>query len=195
MKFGLREVAFIVLLMGIPVGAWWFVFRPQNARNAEMLQQIEAKQAKLRELNHATATIGDLKKEIGSLEKAVAFFQSKLPDEKEIDKVLQEVWRLAEGNQLVTKSIRTLDRLGSAAPFAGAESPHAEQPITMKLEGDFMGFYSFLLALENQPRIMRIRKMTLKKMDKGPEGSMQAEFVMSVFFERGGKDRPWPVKS
>ena len=30
MKFGLREIVFVVLLMAIPVGAYWFVFRPQN---------------------------------------------------------------------------------------------------------------------------------------------------------------------
>jgi Tfp pilus assembly protein PilO len=195
MKVGLRELVFILLLMAIPVAAWWFVFRPQNLRNTETMKQIEAKQAKLRELNQATATIGNLKKEISDLENAIEFFRSKLPNEKEIDKVLQEVWRLAEMNQLTTKSIRTVDRPGAQGTFAAADGPHAEQPIAMKLEGDYMGFYSFLLALENQPRIMRIRKMTLKKMDKGPEGSMQAEFVMSVFFERGGKDRPWPVKS
>ena len=34
----------------------------------------------------------------------------------------------------------------------------------MKLEGDFMGFYRFLQALERQPRIMRIHKMELEKM-------------------------------
>jgi Tfp pilus assembly protein PilO len=184
-----------MLLLAIPVGAWWFVFRPRSAGNAEMLQQIEAKRSKLQELNRATATIGDLRNEIASLEKGVAYFQSKLPSEKEIDKVLQEVWRLAEMNQLTTKSIRTMDRPGQMALLAPAEGPHAEQPITMKLEGDFIGFYSFLLALENQPRIMRIRKMTVKKPDKGAEGVIQVEFVMSVFFERSAKDKPWPVKT
>ena len=34
MKFGLREMIFVGLLMLIPVGAWWFVFRPQNTENA-----------------------------------------------------------------------------------------------------------------------------------------------------------------
>ena len=33
---------------------------------------------------------------------------------------------------------------------------HSEQPILMNLEGDFRGFYTFLQALERQPRIMRI---------------------------------------
>ena len=179
MKVGLREIIFIVLLMGIPLGAWRFVFKPQNAHNAEMLHRIEAKQAKLRQLNQATGTIGDLQKQIASLHSAMSFFRSKLPNEKEIDKVLQEVWKLAETNQLTTKSIRTLQR-GSEPLFA---TQHAEQPIAVQLEGDFAGFYSFLLALEDQPRIMRITKLTLKKPEKGSQGMVKAEFVMSIFFE------------
>jgi len=183
MKFGAREAIFSVVLLAIPVGAWWFVFRPRNARDAAMLNQIEGKQAKLRQLNRVTGTMGNLKKEIKSLEEAVGFFQSKLPNEKEIDRVLQEVWNLAELNKLTTKSIRTVERSPDNC-FTPAGGPHSEQPIRMRLEGNFRGFYAFLLALENLPRIMRIQQMTLKKLPKAPEGHMSAEFVMSVFFER-----------
>ena len=182
MKFGLREVVFLVILLAIPLGAWWFVFRPLNAHNTEMRREIAAKQEKLKALNRTTGTIGNLKKEIAALSKAVAFFESKLPSEKEIDKVLQEAWRLAEANKLITKSIRTLDRKNSA--FTTPASSHREQPIAVQLEGEFMGLYAFLQALENQPRIMRIRRMKLSKLAKAPQGRVRAEFTMSVFFEK-----------
>ena len=190
MKFGLRELVFTVLLMGLPIGTWWFVFRPHNERNDQMLQQIEAKRNKLKELNQVTGTIGNLQKEIDALTKAITFFHSKLPNEKEIDKVLKEVWLLAESNQLTTKSIRTLKRDSDKMFLAnGSDSEvYAEQPIAMQLQGDFVGFYAFLQALENQPRIMRIRKMRLKKLPKEAEGVMQADFVMSVFFERSDRN-------
>jgi Tfp pilus assembly protein PilO len=194
MKVGLRELVFILLLMAIPVAAWWFVFRPQNLRNTETMKQIEAKQAKLRELNQATATIGNLKKEISDLENAIEFFRSKLPNEKEIDKVLREVWRLAESNQLTAKSIRTLGPGADKAPIATPAGP-AEQPIAMQLEGDFRGFYGFLQSLENQPRIMRIKKMVLEKLKKGPEGHIEAKFDMSIFFERSAKEEPCPDRN
>ncbi|MFB3891853.1 MAG: type 4a pilus biogenesis protein PilO [Phycisphaerae bacterium] len=182
MKFGLREVVFILLLAAIPVGSWWFAFRPRNAREAEMIRAIEAKQARLRQLNQTIGAIGDIQNEITGLEKNIALLRSKLPNEKEMDKVLQEVWRLAEANQLTTKSIRAVDK--GDALFAAPGSPQSEQPITMKLEGDFRGFYSFMLALENQPRIMRIKRMTLTKPDKAQEGCIQASFDMTVFFEK-----------
>jgi Tfp pilus assembly protein PilO len=183
MKFGVREIVFTVLLLLIPVGAWRFVLRPSSQRNSEMLAQIAVKQAKLRDLNQATGTIGDLKGEIASLEKAVGYFQSKLPGEKEIDKVLNEVSLLAEANHLTTKKIGTLGRT-SEKSLLSLSASQSEQPIEMHLEGDFAGFYVFLQALENQPRIMRITQMMLKKIESGPEGTMKAEISMSIFFEK-----------
>lgn len=181
MKLGLREIVFVVMLIGLPLAAWWLVFRPANTHNAEMMAQIETRQERLRELNQATATIGDLRQEIASMEKAVSFFQSRLPNEKEMDQVLREVWRLAETNHLATKSIRTLP----PAEQADRSAPR-EQPIAVQLEGDFVGFCAFLQSLESQPRIMRINSMTVGKLANAPEGQVQASFQMSIFFERAG---------
>jgi len=193
MKLGLREILFIVLLTGIPVSAWLFVFRPRNAQDAEMMRQIETKQVKLRTLNQTVSALGNLKNEIASLKKAISFFESKLPNEKEIASVLQEVWRLAEANKLAAKSIRPLER-STQNCLTSTDGPHAEQPIAMQLEGDFLGFYSFLQAMENQPRIIRIHKMMLAKPAKAPEGTMRADFVLSIFFERTDKEEQCPQK-
>jgi Tfp pilus assembly protein PilO len=192
----LRQVVFVFLLVGILVGSWFLVFRPRDVWDTRMRQQIDAKQKQLQKLNRATATIGDLKAEIAELEKAVTFFHSKLPSEKEIDKVLEELWRLAENNNLAIKSINAMRR-GQSSPFIMAGGPHAEQPIRMKFEGDFIGFYGFLLALEAQPRIMRIQKMTLNRTDAA-RGLVTVEMEMSVFFEqqtRSGKSMSWTKKT
>ena len=39
---------------------------------------------------------------------AVAIFRSRLPDEKDIEQVVSEVWRLAKSNELSPKSLRTI---------------------------------------------------------------------------------------
>ena len=194
MKFGLREIIFIVVLMVIPVGAWWFVFRPQNMQNAEMRRQIEVRQAKLRQLNQVLGTIGDLEQQIATLGEAIEYFESKLPPEKEIDKILREIWLLAESNNLQANSIRTLVRKGPGG-FTAEGGAQSEQPIQVQLEGDFMGFYAFLLALENQPRIMRIGRMSLRAGDKVPRGRIGADFELSIFFEKAAKEDKWAQKS
>ena len=63
MRLGIREIAFIVLLIVIPVGAWWFAFRPAMSREAAMMVRIEVQQEGLRELNRATAPIGDVEQD------------------------------------------------------------------------------------------------------------------------------------
>ena len=193
MKLPIREILFALLLLGIPTGAWCFVFKPSNVHHAEMREQISLKQEKLRKLNRLVGTVGELKKEISSLEQAIAFFQSKLPCAKEMDKVLQEIWRLAEKHKLVTKSIRTFARRKNEKSFYTSGS-QVEQPINISLEGNFKGFYAFLQDLESQQRIMRISRMDLKKPEecrkskeckKSTEGSIQVNFEMSIFFEPG----------
>jgi type IV pilus assembly protein PilO len=188
MKYiGVREILFAVLLLAIPAGAWWLVFRPANEVDQETRAQIEVKQQKLRDLNQVIGSVGNLRKQISSLEEAIAVFQSKLPNEKEIDQVLRETWRLAEESKMITKSIRT----AQAPPEEQSLYPvseHSEQPILMHLEGAFEGFYVFLQALESQPRIMRISRMTLTKPPNSREGFVQAKFDMSVFFEAAGRE-------
>lgn len=193
MKTSIYKVMFLALLVGIPVAAWRMAFVPRNARAAEMMEEIEAKRSKLQALNEATGAIGNLEKEIDRLNKAITFFQSKLPSEKEIDKVLQEVWQLAETNRLITKSIRT-EKRKNKSPVLPAGLGYREQPITIQLEGDFLGFYSFLQALENRPRIMRIHKMEMKERNAGPHGHVTIEFVVAIFFESEETDESWAQK-
>ncbi len=193
MKLGLRELVFVLLLAVIPLGAWWLVFRPQNARDADVMRQTEAKRAKLADLNQTTGLIGDMTREIQSPNASVNSLQAKPPTEKELDKVPDEVKRLASSNKLNVKMVRGLDK-ETEPTYTPADSPHAEQPVRLKVEGDFKGFYAFLLAMESRDRIMRIRKINLIRPDKAAEGTIVATFEMTVFYEKV-KDAPCPTKT
>lgn len=94
-----------------------------------------------------------------------------------MDKILREVWQLAEANQLQTKTVK---------PSKSERGPsYSEQPIEMSLSGDFTGFYSFLLQLEKLPRITRLGKMNLQKISDH-DGHMTAQLTLSIFFEPDG---------
>ena len=68
---------------------------------------------------------------------------------------------------------------------------YSEQPLEMSLTGDFNGFYTFLQKVENLPRLTRVTKMQLTKMND-KDGEMQAQMTLSIFFEpetaKGGAD-------
>src|SRR5437773_5750998 len=174
MKFGIREIIFVLVMLGLLGSTNYFVFSKSNKRKAERLADIRARQQALGNLQQATAGIDDLNHKIDELQKAITFFESKLPQEREVDKILKEVWQMAEANSLQTKTIKTLK--SERGPS------YSEQPIQMSLAGDFNGFYSFLLQLEKLPRITRVTQMNLTKISDR-DGEMQAQLTLSIFFE------------
>lgn len=185
MKFGLREVTFLILLVAIPLGSWWFVFHPREVQVSEAKRQMQAKRVKLQALHRASTAMSDLEKDIEQYNQAIEYFHSKLPSEKDIDKVVREVWKLAEASNLKIKTIGTLKSRNTVS-IANPNGPFAEQPIELELEGDFnQGLYSFLLALERTSRITRIHELDVEKLKNGDEGQVNARLVLSIFFERG----------
>ena len=72
--------------------------------------------------------------------------------------------------------------------FKKGEKPIAaglamEQPLDVEITGDFDGFYTFLLALEQLPRITRISNMEIQR-SKDVDGEMRAKCVLSVYYQR-----------
>lgn len=181
MRFGVRELVFVLLLVALPVASYYLVFKPRNEQIARAHEEILAKQAKLRQLEAATAAIKDLGKEIDRLVERIRVFEQKLPAERETEVVLKQVWELASKQTLVPRSVRT-DK-------AVLNAQYSELPIKMVITGNFDGFYSFLLDMEKLSRITRAPKMKLTK-DKAEDGLMKAEVVLSIFFEPQGPSRP-----
>ena len=196
MKPSPREIVFALVLLAIPMAAWQLEFAPRRRRQKELKQQIAAKQIKLDKLfekKQLSGAIGDLRSQIAEGKEAVAIFRSRLPDEKDIDQIVREVWRLAKANNLSPTSVRTVPpRKGRQ--FTNPDGPHGEQPLLIQLEGDFTGLYSFMLDMESQSRIMRVRQMTLKKPDKAPDGQVSATVEFSIFFERRKGETQWTAK-
>ena len=196
MKPSPREIIFALVLLAIPMAAWKLEFSPRQKRQQELKQAIEAKQAKLDKLfekKQLSGAIGDLRDQIAEGKKAVEIFRSRLPDEKEIDQIVREVWRLAKSNNLSPTSLRTVPPRKDKQ-FTSPAGPHGEQPVLIQIEGDFKGLYSFMIDMESQSRIMRVRQMTLKKPDKDHTGQVSATIEFSIFFEHKGVDPQWTAK-
>jgi Tfp pilus assembly protein PilO len=174
MKFGIREIIFVLVMLGLLGSTNYFVFAKANKKKEATLTEIRGKQTALANLQQATAGIDDLNRKIDELQKAITFFESKLPQEREVDKILREVSQIAEANSLQTKTIKTMRSERGAS--------YSEQPIQMGLSGGFKGFYSFLLQLEKLPRITRVTQMNLQKISDR-DGEMQAQMTLSIFFE------------
>ena len=174
MKFGMRELLFVMLLVAIPLGAYWWIFKPANDRMEKQRCEVEAKAQKLANLQKALVGIKDLSEEVDKLQKAVGFFQGKLPKHHEIHRVLGQVTKIADKHRLETKTFKTLKPIPGPA--------YSEQPIEMEISGNFNSYYQFVLDLERLPRITKVREMKLEK-NKCQEGKMIATMTMSIYFD------------
>ena len=174
MRFGTRQLIFVVLLLAMPVAAYVMVFSPRNEQISEARHEIQLKQSKLTQLEKATRSISDLGQEIDKLSDAIALFEQKLPAEREVEVILHQIWQLAARHRLTPKSIRTDKPV--------ITNQYAELPIKVVIVGDFDGFYSFLIDLEKLRRITRTPRMKLIK-DKKKDGQMKAEILLSIFYE------------
>jgi Tfp pilus assembly protein PilO len=64
-------------------------------------------------------------------------------------------------------------------------SMYMEQPLKMKMTGNFNGFYDFLVKLEQLPRITRVPDLHLTR-SQDTDGFMKADFVLSIYFQPEG---------
>ncbi len=182
MRFGFREIVFLMVLLVVPVASYFYVFKPRNAEIRQAQREVEIKQAKLDKLREVTAKIDDIGLAIDQGRSAIDLVEAKLPSARDVEVILEDVWQHAAAARMTVKSIKS----EKAVPAAG----YMEQPLKISMEGYFDGFYQFLMAIENLPRITRIHQMKLERRtaksrndSDTPRGMLRADFTLSIYFE------------
>ncbi len=174
MRMGFREVVLLAVLLALPLLAWWLVFRPQNAEIGQAGLKIKQKTEMLDELQATTSKNGDLARQNEENHKKIEAIEARLPSSKEVDQVVRQVSELAVQSGLEPPGIE------SDKPVAAAT--YMEQPLKMKISGDFNGFHGFLKKLEDLPRVTRIPDMKITRATE-VNGHMRAEFTLSIYFQ------------
>jgi Tfp pilus assembly protein PilO len=136
---------------------------------------IEQRRTELVTLDLVTRRITDVQDEIRRLETALASFEGRVPQQREIDVILREVWRIAEARSMLTRSVRT------TSPETMPR--YSSLPIMISQEGTFEGFYQFLLDLERLPRLTKVRQLQIAK-SPADERLVHVDLLMDIFFEK-----------
>jgi len=183
MRFGFREAVFLIVLLAVPTVSLFYVFKPQNEEISQALEEIKVKQARLDRLAEVTQKIDDIGLAIEEGRESIALIEAKLPSERDVEGILEQVWHTAARNRLTVKSVKSEDPSEAAAQYQ-------ELPLRMSVVGQFDGFYQFLLEVENLPRITRIHEMELMRTSsrnsgrsESMPGAMTAQFTLSIYFE------------
>lgn len=175
MRFGIRQLIFLGVLLAVPLASFFMVFQPQNRDITRAKGEIGVKRAMLEKLRTATAQNSDLEKSNAEMKTAISAIEARLPSDKEVDMVLRDVAQTAARCGLKLPKFQKTDK-ALAAGLA------VEQPLSVELTGDFDGFYKFLLELEKLPRITRIPDL---KVTRAPDtdGNLKAEFTLSIYYQ------------
>jgi type IV pilus assembly protein PilO len=173
MKLGIREILFFMVMLGVLGSAYFLVFTKANARRDALRQDTILKQRELSDLHTATMGVNDLNREIDDLQSAIKFFDSKLPAQREVDTILQQISQISTQAGLITRTVRPNK--------AEATANYSEEPIQLTLAGSYEGFYQFLFDLEKLPRLTRVTQMKLTK-NYDHEGQMTADVTLSIYF-------------
>lgn len=179
MRFGVREIVLLVALMALPLSSYWLVFAPQNRDIAAAKAELDEKRILLDKLAAATQHNESIEAANQEIIEAIGSIESRLPSDKEIAGVVRQVSDLAVRAGLEQPAMTAGDP--SPAPGGGG---YLQQPINLALEGDFVGFYKFLLELEKLPRITRVPSMDIKRSRK-TDGHMEADMTLTIYFEKG----------
>ncbi|MDP6890082.1 MAG: type 4a pilus biogenesis protein PilO [Phycisphaerales bacterium] len=177
-----RKVGFVVALLGIPLTAWYTVFRPQNADIAEAMQDIATRQQQLDRISRLAEQIPDLEVALIAGEKLVQQVEAQLPRRRDVEGVLENIWQLAERNGMQVRSVKTKPPVPTAV--------YMELPLEVSMDGPFEGFYRFLLELETMPRITRLSRISIQEaglkirvpQHELPPGSIATQFTLSIYF-------------
>lgn len=175
MKGSTRILLTVLALAVAATAVALLVLRPISRHVAENQAAIRERRNQLVKLQRVAYRINDVQKEIDRLQGALEFFEHRLPKEREIDVILREVWVTAEARSLAAHSVRTLK--------ADPTSRYNAQPIALTLEGPFDGFYAFLLALEQLPRITKVRQMQIQN-SPTDAGCILADLTVDIYFEK-----------
>ncbi len=184
MRFGQPQLLFFFVLLAVPIASFIYVFKPRNDEIRQAKKEIEGKQGKLDKLAAIQQQLKDVGLAIERGRESIELIEAKLPSQRDVEGILEQVWQLASRNGLVQKSVK------GERPVAAAG--YKELPLKVVMEGEFGGFYAFLLELENLQRITRLHKLRLRTTgtkDGGPSrggtpaGWMKIEFTLSIYFQ------------
>jgi Tfp pilus assembly protein PilO len=188
-KLTLREGVFLVLLFAIVLGQWQLVIVPQEKLRGQLEDDIEAKRGHVetfREIKDAAQ--GSIKSDIARLNRQIMEIRGRIASMDEQYDIRTGLTRQAKRNHLVVGNVSS-----SGTPTASSAGPPNENikelVFSIKLQGDYMDFFTFIEAIERMDRLFTVERVVLEQMEikKGQEremrGHVNANMDLKFYFK------------
>ncbi len=169
-----KVLSLIVIIALLAGGYWYFIWSP----NAQKLKVEQAKlrqaQKTLSEYQSVQRELPRFKREFEKLEREFEQIAQKLPKEKEIPALIDNVYEEI--------SASNLDSVIFAPKGQVQKDIYAEIPIEMEVNGTYYELASFFDRIARLPRIVNARNLDLEREDiKGNKVRLNAKFNVVTF--------------
>jgi Tfp pilus assembly protein PilO len=172
MKFGVREIVFVSLILAVIGWGYFFVYVPATVERRELRADIRMKNRALADLAVATVGAKELNHRAELTRQTIEQFTRHLPPERDAIQIVRDLSKGAVQNELTLHSIESLpiERLAI----------YSQQPIRMSLSGDCAAVYQFLQQMERGSNALRVTQMSLHKAKR--DGDVTAELTICAYF-------------
>ncbi len=165
----------IGLLVVIVAAATVFVYWPQHRQLNEIERNVISQRLTIEANAGKAALIAKMKKRIDALKVSYEGLERRLPKSIELGEFLQEINLVLAAGKL---------RHQSTEPG----KPKSEElfhtlPIKMKFQGSYLALADLLQSIHHMQRLTRIGKLTIKRLPKSGELSIEAH--LNIYFQRG----------
>lgn len=168
-----------LVLAVLMVGFYFFGYRPNSTKLADLQMQVDHSSgellkntAQVKILPAVMAAVKDLQRRLDSQNK-------QLPRQQEMDRFIGDINKMVRSAQL--------QKVVVEPALMPIRSPmFAEQPVSLKFEGDFLQVFSFLRQTEEMQRLTRVRELKIKNNSRSSKaGQVEVELSMNIYFSEG----------
>ena len=157
-KSQLLVLSLLVIVIML-VSYFYFFLKPKAAVLREILPEAAALDKEVMETGKLISNIDDFKKEISKLKKEVGQYETKLPTEKEITSILNQLSALASQEQVKIIGIRELGITRDDAEEK--ERAYKEVPIEIEMKSGYHQLGRFINKIESSDRLMKIESLEI----------------------------------
>lgn len=190
MKITPRELIFFVLLFCLPLATYMLVFKPRQAAEKALNNDIATKREIRSDFDrYRFLAMGNLEEDIAALISLKDKAGARLPQSEDIGPVIDELSKLAAANKLKISKMQRValsdkEKLEIEAMYYGI------QRLDVELDGNYTGFYNFLSEMERLPRIIRLQRLDIERIREGSEqGDVKVTMDLRVFYGKAPKDQ------
>ena len=154
-----RQALIALLCFVVIVGVAYFVINPSISGLKEVNAKIDAKNQEISTLKANINTLNTLKTQLEQAKDTANKLELAVPTKDDIPEILVQIENMAKDSGLKINSIQTTN-----------EDTQGYVPISVSLQGDYIGFSKFLSELETNIRPMTIQtiNMASAKQEEAP---------------------------